>query len=371
MQPTPDALCLARHWSRVHRMPRLWVCMQSQWRDVTVQLPTVGHVLRARDVRAACEAAWATSEVPEEPAQWLAPCDVQPVKAAGVTFAASLLERLIEEHAQGAPERAAQLRGELEATLGADLARVVPGSEQAQALAVRLKARGMWSAYLEVGIGPDAEIFTKCPPMAAVGHGAGVGLHRSEWNNPEPELVLALDCGGAIVGAALGNDVNLRDVEGRSALLLGRAKDNNASTAIGPWIRLFDATFGLKDIENAEIALHVKGLPSAQHPLGFEVHTVNTMAAISRPPTELARQLFDGHDYPDGAMLFCGTMAVPTLDRRGPGQGFTHENGDVVTISSPKLGALQNTVGRSTDLPAWRYGLVDLMRDVARATHAS
>ncbi len=369
--PTPEldpaGLYLARSLSAIHRMPRIWVAMQARWRDITPTLPTVGHVLRAPSPALACEAAWHSSVDTTEAPQWLAPCDVQPVKAAGVTFAASLLERVIEEHATGDAAKAVALRAEVTEALGGEIATIKPGSERAHALAAELKAKGLWSQYLEVGIGDDAEIFTKCPPMAAVGHGAQVGVHASEWNNPEPELVLAIDCAGEIVGVALGNDVNLRDVEGRSALLLGRAKDNNASTAIGPWVRLFNDSFGLQDAKRAEISLHVAGVPNAMHPGGFEVRIVNTMSAISRDIGELARQLFDGHNYPDGVMLFCGTMVVPTTDRRVEGQGFTHELGDVVTIESPQIGRLVNTVVASIEAPPWRYGLVDLMRDVTRA----
>ncbi len=368
--PPPAGLYLARCFSALHRMPRVIVGRQGQWRDVSAQLPTAGHVLRAPNPAAACLAAWHTSQALQQsesaPCAWLAPCDVQPVKAAGVTFAASLLERLIEEQAKGDPARALALRDEIHHLLGNELSKLRPGSEAAQQLAAALKARGLWSAYLEVGIGPDAEIFTKCPPMAAVGHGAQIGIHRSTWNNPEPEVVLAIDCGGQIVGAALGNDVNLRDVEGRSALLLGRAKDNNASTAIGPWIRLFDEDFSLDHVRSAEIELEVTGPASTLHPNGFHTRCVNTMSAISRDPSELARQLFDGHDYPDGAMLFCGTMAVPTADRIAAGEGFTHIDGDVVSIRSPELGELRNTVTASTQAPPWRYGIVDLMRDVQR-----
>ena len=371
----PQGLHFGRLYSGLHAMPRLLVAWQLQWRDVTEQLPTAGHVLRAPNAAAACASAWSSS--PAMPlsdfvgAHWLAPCDLQPVKAAGVTFAVSLLERLIEEHASGDASRAAELRQTLGAAMGGDLAKIVPGSPAAQALANQLKAQGLWSQYLEVGIGEDAEIFTKCPPMAAVGHMASVGIHRSTWNNPEPELVLAIDCGGAIVGAALGNDVNLRDVEGRSALLLGRAKDNNASTAIGPSIRLFDAGYGDSfapaDLLDADIALDLEGPASALHPGGFSARIVNSMRHISRSPQELARQLFDGHDYPDGVMLFCGTMAVPTADRLEAGKGFTHMVGDVVRVSSAKLGVLQNTVDLSTNAPPWRYGVVDLMRNLSKA----
>jgi fumarylacetoacetate (FAA) hydrolase family protein len=377
-QPSTEApsvgLYLARVWSRLHNMPRLWVGQHGSWRDATTTLPTVAHVLRSPDAAAACDAAWqgGRSIDAHEASQcnWLAPCDLQPVKAAGVTFAASLLERVIEEHAKGDASLARTLREEVTAALGGDLSQIKPGSYAAAELAKRLKANGLWSQYLEVGIGPDAEIFTKCPPMAAVGHGADVGIHRSSWNNPEPEVVLSIDCSGTIVGAALGNDVNLRDVEGRSALLLGKAKDNNASTAIGPYLRLLDSSFGLDDLRQLRIDLEVQGASNPMHPGGFQANCINTMASISRDITELARQLFDGHNYPDGAMLFCGTMVVPTADRHAVGQGFTHAVGDVVTIRAAGLGELRNRVVQSTDAPPWRYGLLDLMRDLSRRSES-
>lgn len=361
--PDPAGLYIARIWDTASGMPRVIVLAQGQPRDVTPQCPTVGHLLRQEAVAEAARQAWhAAREVTVSISQWnwLAPCDVQPVKAAGVTFAASLLERLIEEQARGDAARAEALRGELTAAIGGDLALIKPGSAAARQLEARLRERGLWSQYLEVGIGPDAEIFTKCPPMAAVGHGAAIGIHRSSsWNNPEPEVVLAISARGHIVGAALGNDVNLRDVEGRSALLLGRAKDNNGSTAIGPWIRLFYESFGPDDVRAAEISLRVDGAD------GFGVSCVNTMRAISRDITELAGQcLSASHQYPDGVMLFCGTMVVPTQDRGESGSGFTHRVGDRVSISSPALGKLVNTVGLSDEIAPWSYGLVDLLESL-------
>ena len=294
---------------------------------------------------------------------WLmAPCDLQPVKASGVTFIASLLERVIEEQARGDASRADAIRRSLTGILGDNLAGIVPGSAQAAQVKEVLIAQGAWSQYLEVGIGPDAEVFTKAPPMAAVGTGADVGLHPgSSWNNPEPEVVLAIDSRGQVRGATLGNDVNLRDFEGRSALLLGKAKDNNASCAMAPFIRLFDAHFTIDDLRRCEIALRVVG------PDGFRVEARDTLAKISRDPLDLAAQAIGPHhQYPDGLMLFLGTMLAPTQDRMGPGQGFTHVVGDVVTVSTPQLGTLANRVNTSDRVPPWTYGTGALMRDLAR-----
>ncbi|MCE4554647.1 fumarylacetoacetate hydrolase family protein [Pelomonas cellulosilytica] len=282
----------------------------------------------------------------------LAPCDLQVVKAAGVTFAASLIERVIEEQAGGDPGRAQGLRSEITSLLGDSLANMRPGSEQAQALKALLQQKKLWSQYLEVGIGPDAEIFTKAPVLAAVGHGQDIGVRAdSAWNNPEPEVVLAVNSRGRIVGAALGNDVNLRDIEGRSALLLGKAKDNNASCAVGPFIRLFDGTFSLDDVCSETVHLHVQGDD------GFTLRGVNTMASISRAPADIVAQALAAHQYPDGFMLFLGTLFAPTEDRDEPGGGFTHKLGDVVTIHSRWLGALQNQVTHSETAPPWRFGL--------------
>ncbi len=287
----------------------------------------------------------------------LAPCDLQAIKAAGVTFADSLVERVIEERARGDAAAALALRQELAAALGGSLENLKPGSPAAMEAKDVLIRAGLWSQYLEVGIGPDAEIFTKAQPMSAVGCGAQIGLHpKSAWNNPEPEVVLAVSSRGDIVGAALGNDVNLRDFEGRSALLLSKAKDNNASCAIGPFVRLFDDGFTLDDVRRADVQLRVDG------PDQFVVEGVNSMAKISRDPADLvAATLGPSHQYPDGLMLFLGTMFVPTKDRLGPGQGFTHVSGDVVRVASPRLGALINEVTTSDAAPPWEFGVKALM----------
>jgi fumarylacetoacetate (FAA) hydrolase family protein len=292
----------------------------------------------------------------------LAPCDLQAIKAAGVTFVASMLERVIEEQARGDASRAQAVREAVVAVIGNDLAAVRPGSPEAMRLKEVLIAQGVWSQYLEVGIGPDAEIFTKSQPMSAVGTGAEVGIHPgSAWNNPEPEIVLAVNSRGEVRGASLGNDVNLRDFEGRSALLLGKAKDNNASCAIGPFIRLFDAQFGIDDVRGCDLAMQVTG------PEGFVMHGASSLAKISRDPLDLVAQAIGAnHQYPDGFMLFLGTMFAPTQDRHGPGQGFTHAVGDIVTVSTPRLGTLANRVNTSDKVPPWTYGTAALMRDLAR-----
>ncbi|HVJ33657.1 MAG TPA: fumarylacetoacetate hydrolase family protein [Terriglobia bacterium] len=294
----------------------------------------------------------------------LSPVDLQAIKAAGVTFAVSLLERVIEERARGSAAEAQSIRQEINALIGQDLSKLKPGSPQAVALKEKLTARGAWSQYLEVGIGPDAEIFTKCQPMASVGFGADIGIHpMSTWNNPEPEIAVIASSEGRIVGACLGNDVNLRDVEGRSALLLGRAKDNNASAALGPFIRLFDRDFTLDDVKTADVHLKIEGED------GFFIEGTNSMSLISRSPEELvAAALGRHHQYPDGVALYLGTMFVPAKDRVAAGGGFTHKIGDMVTISAAKLGSLVNRVSLSTDCPPWSYGASHLMRDLASAS---
>lgn len=291
----------------------------------------------------------------------LAPCDLQVVKAAGVTFAASMIERVIEEQARGDASRAQGLRSQVTALIGERLADIRPGSEQAMALKQLLQDKGLWSQYLEVGIGPDAEVFTKAPVLASMGCGEDIGIRSdSAWNNPEPEVVLAVNSRGRIVGAALGNDVNLRDIEGRSALLLGKAKDNNASCAIGPFIRLFDAGFSLDQVRSETVHLRVSGSD------GFELRGINTMSSISRDPLDLVAQTLSAHQYPDGFMLFLGTLFAPIEDRDQPGGGFTHKLGDVVTIHSAWLGGLHNRVTHSETTAPWRFGLRAFISNLAQ-----
>jgi len=292
---------------------------------------------------------------------FLAPVDLQALKAAGVTFVRSTLERVIEEHTKGDPAGAEAARERIEREIGGDLAKVKPGSEEAEKLKRMLIERGLWSQYLEVGIGPYAEVFSKSQPMSAVGIGAEVGLHPdSTWNNPEPETVMIANASGKTVGVALGNDVNLRDFEGRSALLLGRAKDNNASCAVGPFIRLFDEHFGIDDLRACEVSLTVEGDD------GFVMEGSSSMAEISRDPLDLVAQTIGkNHQYPDGLALFTGTMFAPTKDRGAPGMGFTHHPGDIVTIASPLLGALVNRVTTSDKAAPWSFGTGALMRNLA------
>ena len=357
--------------------PAVVVLRDDEAIDVTDDFPTVSHLLNAKapaeEARAAAargpslgllEALLANSaEAARNPARpfLLAPCDLQALKACGVTFVRSLLERVIEEQVKGDPAAAEAARATIEEAIGADLAAVVPGSEEAERLKALLTERGLWSQYLEVGIGPDAEVFTKSQPMSAVGLGATVGLHpASTWNNPEPEVVLVVNARGETLGATLGNDVNLRDFEGRSALLLGKCKDNNGSCAVGPFLRLFDDSFGLDDLRRAEVSLTIRGDD------GFALEAASNMAEISRDPLDLVAQTIGPvHQYPDGLLLFTGTMFAPTEDRDVAGEGFTHKPGDLVTIANPALGALINTVGLSTEIPPWTFGATVLMQNLA------
>ncbi|MBL8671161.1 MAG: fumarylacetoacetate hydrolase family protein [Alphaproteobacteria bacterium] len=348
--------------------------------DITAMAPTVAALLERPDAVAVARKAEgrplgliadaARNSFPDErdaTRPWLlAPVDLQAIKAAGVTFAASLLERVVEEQARGEPAKAAAVRAQLVGEIGVDLSKVEPGSAEARRLKEALQKRNLWSQYLEVGLGPDAEIFTKCQPMASVGYGADIGvLSTSSWNNPEPEVVIAANSRGQVVGATLGNDVNLRDYEGRSALLLSKAKDNNASSAVGPFIRLFDEHFGIDDVRRADLALTVEGLDQ------FVLRGSSSMRMISRDPLDLAGQALNAnHQYPDGYVLFMGTMFAPT-EQRGPkdaagGGGFTHHVGDRVTIASPKLGALVNRVRHCHDIAPWTFGIGALIANLAR-----
>jgi fumarylacetoacetate (FAA) hydrolase family protein len=371
MTPYDQGCFVGRAWSDTAGGPVLLLVREGQAIDITSRdAPTMRDLLEQPD-----PAAWladrsgpvlapldALLDGTAPGLRLLAPCDLQAVKACGVTFARSMVERVIEERAAGDATRAQDIRQRIGAHTGDSLRSVVPGSPQAAHIKQVLVAEGLWSQYLEVGIGPDAEVFTKGQPMSAVGHGADVGLHPvSTWNNPEPEVVLAVDSSGRVKGATLGNDVNLRDVEGRSALLLGKAKDNNASCAIGPFIRLFDAGFGINDVRSAELQLRVDGAD------GYVLHGRSSMKEISRDPLDLVAQTLGAHhQYPDGLVLFMGTLFAPVEDRDVPGQGFTHKVGDVVTISSPALGSLRNTVRLCTDCPPWILGAGALMRNLAR-----
>ncbi|MBZ9707371.1 fumarylacetoacetate hydrolase family protein [Mesorhizobium sp. ESP7-2] len=336
-------------------------------RDVCELADPAGHVGSAKGtpIGQLDDIAANSFEATRDPAKpfLLSPVDLQAIKASGVTFVVSLLERVIEEQARGSAEKADAIRADIAGLIGHDLSKLKPGSPEAMEIKAKLISRGAWSQYLEVGIGPDAEIFTKCQPMASVGFGADVGLHPvSTWNNPEPEIAMIAASSGRIVGATIGNDVNLRDVEGRSALLLGKAKDNNASASLGPFIRLFDDTFSIADVKQAVVRLKVEGDD------GFSLEGASSMAEISRSPEELvAAAMGPHHQYPDGLALYLGTMFVPSKDRGEKGKGFTHKVGDIVTISSEKFGALVNRVRLSPDCPHWTYGASHLMRDLAKA----
>ena len=370
------ALLIGRAWVPAVDGPVLVRLAGDHLLDLSAIAATSSELLNradvVREIRAAnalprvgalSEALANAAEGSRDPARpWLlAPCDLQPVKASGVTFVASMLERVIEEQARGDPGRADHVRRKVAGVIGENLRNVAPGSAEAVRVKQVLQSEGLWSQYLEVGIGPDAEIFTKAAPMASVGTGADIGIHRqSTWNNPEPEIVLAVNARGETVGASLGNDVNLRDFEGRSALLLGRAKDNNASCAIGPFIRLFDDRFTIDSIRRADLALKVEGAD------GFVLDGASSLAQISRDPLDLVRQAIGAdHQYPDGLMLFLGTMFAPTKDRHGPGQGFTHVIGDIVTVATPKLGALVNRVDHCHHIAPWTFGAAALARSLA------
>lgn len=372
----PSGIYIGRVWDPSRELPVPVLYAESHVWDASRIAPTTSDLLEAQDLEQQL------SQLRQLPPSWsvddlclecegltnvpllLAPLDAQVIKACGVTFVGSMIERVIEERSAGDPSAAARVREQMQSEIGVDLATVVPGGEESEAVKEALIRRGWWSQYLEVGLGPDPEVFTKGPVLSAVGSGSPIGIPAfSSWNNPEPELVLIVDSQGRTVGVTLGNDVNLRDVEGRSALLLGMAKDNNRSTAIGPFIRVLDDAFTLQDAHQLEISLTVDG------PEGYTLRGMNVVSALSRTFDDLVRAARgDHHQYPDGFALFTGTLFAPTQDRDVPGEGFTHKNGDLVTIANDRLGILINQVGKTEELPPWSYGIRDLARDISRLT---
>ena len=371
-----DGLLVGRVWSPAAGGPCVVRRDAGSLIDITSRFPTMRDLCEAADPAAAARAATGPSlgsidaimantppETRDQSKPWLlAPVDLQALKAAGVTFATSMLERVIEERARGNPAAAVEIRATIGTLIGDDLSKLRAGSPEAMALKKVLMEKGAWSQYLEVGIGPDAEIFTKSQIMASVGSGMEAGLNPvSTWNNPEPEVVVVVASTGRIVGATLGNDVNLRDVEGRSALLLGKAKDNNASCAVGPMIRLFDATFSLDDVRHMQLSLKVEGED------GYVLNGGSNMSKISRDPADIVGQMINTHhQYPDGAILFLGTLFAPVEDRDAPGKGFTHKLGDVVTVSSPQLGTLANRMTSTDKAEPWTFGASHLFRNLAK-----
>jgi fumarylacetoacetate (FAA) hydrolase family protein len=372
------ALLVGRVWRDGKEAgPAVVAVRQGRLVDITRHAPTVSDLFERADLLAIARdaegedlgsaeelvQAAGKGEAGQGGIRLLAPCDLQAIKACGVTFAVSLLERVIEEQAKGDPARADALRAQLQASIGTNLSEIEPGSEAAMRLKAELTERGLWSQYMEVGIGPDAEVFTKSQPMSAVGHGAAVGLHpASHWNNPEPEIVLAVNSRAEVVGATLGNDVNLRDIEGRSALLLGKAKDNNGSCAIGPFVRLFDGEFTMDSVRDLEVAMQIEGSDD-----GFVLSGASYMREISRDPLDLVAQTCGKHhQYPDGFMLFLGTMFSPIKDRDARGGGFTHHAGDRVSVSTPALGTLVNLVFRSDQIAPWTFGVRALYANLAQ-----
>ncbi len=371
-----DALLVGRVWRKDVNGPSVVVVRNGEVFDITGQVTTVSDLLERDNLLAFAHSAPGESLGRVEalveatlsgnddiPVRLLAPNDLQAIKACGVTFAVSLLERVIEEQAGGNPAKADELRSSLLKDIGADLSAIKPGSPEAEKLKQEFIARGAWSQYMEVGIGPYAEVFSKSQPMSAVGLGADVGLHpESKWNNPEPEVVLAVNSRAQVVGATLGNDVNLRDIEGRSALLLGKAKDNNASCSVGPFIRLFDERFTIDSVRNAELRLVIEGAED-----DFRLDGESRMREISRDPLDLVAQTCGKHhQYPDGFMLFLGTMFSPIKDRGAAGAGFTHKLGDRVSIATASLGMLVNHVYQSDAVTPWTFGVRALYNNLAQ-----
>jgi len=171
------------------------------------------------------------------------------------------------------------------------------------------------------------ELFFKANGWRVVGHGAPIRVRAdSQWDVPEPELVLVVAADGGIVGYATGNDVSSRSIEGENPLYLPQAKVYDGSCAIGPGIRLCD----VDTMRDLPIALEI-------HRNGSAAFSGSTRTSqIKRGLEELAGWLLRELRQPGGVFLFTGTGIVP-------GEDFTLRSGDVVRIDIDGL-TLENPV---------------------------
>ncbi len=130
---------------------------------------------------------------------------------------------------------------------------------------------------------------------------------------------------------------------------------------IGLFKRLFDTAFSLDEVRQAILSLTVSSAD------GLTLEGSSSMSQISRDPQDLVRQMMGPHhQYPDGAVLFLGTLFAPVKDRDTVGVSFTHKEGDIVCISSPHLGTLVNRMQRTGACAPWTFGVSHLMRNLAQ-----